>query len=220
MHDFLKEMLESPEASNTVIIVRSDHGNQGWANPSSVEYANQIEHRRPWIELVVPENLESISLEAIYTNQERLVNNVDLYTTIRHLIAGDAGQAAELKPPVPEWSRNFLQTIVDPGRSCREARSSPEHCRRENEVTSTAPTYGICNPYDEGLIFCEKDGRRVHGRRTTNGNRQGGDGGNAGSSAAALFPKLPSTQERAKLLRDFTKSIVDAATDLHDRRQS
>ena len=222
MHDFLKEMLESPEASNTVIIVRSDHGNQGWANPSSVEYANQIEHRRPWIELVVPENLESISLEAIYTNQERLVNNVDLYTTLRHLIAGDAGQAAELKPPVPDWSRNFLQTIVDPGRSCREARSSPEHCRRENEVTSTAPTYGICNPYDEGLIFCEKDGRRVHGRRTTttNGNRQGGDGGNAGSSAAALFPKSPSTQERAKLLRDFTKSIVDAATDLHDRRQS
>jgi len=172
IYDFLKELISSPEGSNTVIIVRSDHGNQGWANPSSVEYSNQIDHRRPWIEIVVPENLQSISLEALYINQKRLVNSIDLYTTLRHLIAGDAEQMAELKPPVPEWSKNILKTIIDPGRSCQEARSTPEHCRRENEVTSTAPSYGICNMYDESSIFCERDGHRVHARRITNDDQQ------------------------------------------------
>lgn len=218
IHDFLKEIIESPEGSNTVIIIRSDHGNQGWANPSSVEYSNQIEHRRPWIEAIIPENLQSMSLEALYTNQQRLVNSVDLYTTLRHIISGDAGQLAELKPPVPEWSRNILRTVIVPERSCREARSSPEHCRLENEVTSTAPTYGICNPYDEGLIFCEKDGCRVHGRRVIDDDQDGDHGDKKGSPGAA-FPKVPSIQGRAKLLSDFTKSIVDAAAKIHGDEQ-
>jgi len=219
IHDFLKEIIESPEGGNTVIVVRSDHGNQGWANPSSVEYSNQIEHRRPWTETIVPENLQSMSLEALHTNQQRLVNGVDLYTTLRHLISGDSGQLAGSKPPVPEWSRNIFRTVIDPERSCREARSSPEHCRLENEVTSTAPTCGICNKYDEGLIFCEKDGYRARGRRIINDDQEGDHGDKEGSPGAAAFPKLPSIQARAKLLSDLTKSIVDAAANLHGDKQ-
>ena len=218
IHDFLKEIIESPEGSNTVIIVRSDHGNQGWANPSSVEYSNQIEHRRPWIEAIIPENLQSMSLEALYTNQQRLVNSVDLYTTLRYIISSGSKEEGAMKPPVPEWSRNILKTVIDPGRSCWEARSSPEYCRLENEVVSVAPTYGICNPYDEGLIFCEKDGCRVHGRRVIDDDQDGDHGDKKGSPGAA-FPKVPSIQARAKLLSDFTKSIVDAAATLHGDKQ-
>ena len=89
---FLERMLSRPDASNTVIVLRADHGLQ--AGPQTADYSIQVEALRPWTEIVVPKDgwggMKSI--ESLFLNQGRLVTGPDLYRTLTSLMTGKAGK--------------------------------------------------------------------------------------------------------------------------------
>lgn len=160
---FLKNMLATADASETVIIVRSDHGLQD--GPSIVDYSTQVEHSRPWTEIIVPQYLEGVSLEALSTNQGRLASGFDLYRMLGHLMTSDpkASGPKSFTPSVPDWSINILTTEIPKTRSCRGGRIPLEHCRNELEKSFIAPSYGTCNKFDPTLrFFCpNRSGERI-----------------------------------------------------------
>lgn len=156
---FLKEMKTRQDASSTVIILRSDHGLQD--GPSIADFSTQVEHSRPWTEIIVPESLFGISLEALKTNQERMASGFDIYKTLRGLMS-TRSENAKL-PAIPSWSINLLTTEIPEHRTCAKGKIPRELCRNENEKTYIAPSFGTCNKFDERLqFFCPKkakDGR-------------------------------------------------------------
>ena len=150
---FLKEMKARPDASNTIIILRSDHGLQD--GPSTADFSSQVEHARPWTEVIVPESLSGISLEALKNNQERMASGFDIYRTLRDLMS-TRSENAKL-PTIPSWSINLLTTEIPEHRTCAEGKIPFELCRNENEKTYIAPSFGTCNKFDERLkFFCPK----------------------------------------------------------------
>lgn len=153
---FLRTMMSDESFSNTMIVVRSDHGLQG--GPMTMEYSMQVEHREPWVQIIMPRAMvNGDSLERLFVNQERLVTGHDLYRTLRHVIepmTQASGQSLD-EPNVPSWSYDIFHDIVPEARSCVDARVPIEFCPCEEQVHFRPPSLGVCNTYDQyGDLFC------------------------------------------------------------------
>ena len=164
LSSFLRKLLSRADASsNTIVVLRSDHGLQD--GPSIADFSTQVEHSRPWTEIVLPQSLSETSLELLQKNQERLASGFDLYNTLRsimtsplnNVMTGSPTSGVFVPPPVPPWSINLLTQEIPVGRTCFEGRIPPELCRNENEKTFIAPSFGTCNKFDRVLhYFCPK----------------------------------------------------------------
>lgn len=163
LSSFLRKLLSRPGASNTIVVLRSDHGLQD--GPSTADFSTQAEHSRPWTEIILPQSLSEISLEVLKKNQERLASGFDLYHTLRsimtsplnNVMTGSSTSGGFVQPPVPPWSINLLTQEIPVGRTCFEGRIPAELCRNENEKTFIAPSFGTCNKFDRVLhFFCPK----------------------------------------------------------------
>lgn len=163
LSSFLRKLLSRPGASNTIVVLRSDHGLQD--GPSTADFSTQVEHSRPWTEIILPQSLSEISLEVLKKNQERLASGFDLYHTLRsimtsplnNVMTGSSTSGGFVQPPVPPWSINLLTQEIPVGRTCFEGRIPAELCRNENEKTFIAPSFGTCNKFDRVLhFFCPK----------------------------------------------------------------
>eukprot|EP00957_Ditylum_brightwellii_P160687 12233380-Ditylum_brightwellii.AAC.1 len=65
-------MLQRPDANNTIIVLRSDHGLQG--GPSPIDFSTQVEHMYPFNNLIVPNTFRGSSwwIENLFSNQDKL----------------------------------------------------------------------------------------------------------------------------------------------------
>jgi Protein of unknown function (DUF229) len=147
LSDFLKGILTRQDSQKTVIFLRSDHGLQ--RGPMAMDYAQQVEHRRPWTEILVPEILIP-SKVAFFENQLRMTTGFDLYNTIRSLLARSNGVRDE--EGVPKiWSFDLLSEVVPLNRTCIDAKVDPKLCRR----APIPRDYGVCNVLDHKQVnFC------------------------------------------------------------------
>jgi hypothetical protein len=145
---FLTGILSRPDANQTVIILRSDHGLQ--RGPMAMDYSLQTEHRRPWTEVLVPENLIA-SKRALFENQKRMTTGFDLYNTIRSLLSRTKGQRDD--EGMPHWSFDLLSDVIPTNRTCRDAKVDIELCRS----SPVSQEYGVCNRLDKQQVaFCAK----------------------------------------------------------------
>lgn len=133
--EFLTEFLE--EATNTIILVRSDHGLQGGGQTR--DYAVQIEAYRPWTEVILPRTFPEKSLDNLYKNQDRLVTGHDLYRTIA--TAAIAGESTNMPPP-GDWAIDFLDKEIPESRTCADARVPADYCIYEDERSFSTPNFG------------------------------------------------------------------------------
>ena len=118
---FLIQFLE--DASNTIILVRSDHGLQG--GDRTPDYAVQIEALRPWTEVIVPRSFPDKSLHNLYQNQNRLVTGADLYRTLATAVV--AGEASNMPTP-GDWAIDLLNNEIPTSRTCANAKIPPAYC--------------------------------------------------------------------------------------------
>lgn len=126
---FLTTIMSSSLFENTVVVVRSDHGLQG--GPAALEYSTQQEHAHPWSNVLFHESFNDISIDALVTNQDRLVTGYDLYKTLIGLIDGSFPSSDRY--PVPTWSYNLFHEVVPPNRTCDEAKIPREYCPCEGD---------------------------------------------------------------------------------------
>eukprot|EP01062_Namystynia_karyoxenos_P043753 TRINITY_DN32030_c0_g1_i1.p1 TRINITY_DN32030_c0_g1~~TRINITY_DN32030_c0_g1_i1.p1 ORF type:complete len:1250 (+),score=272.04 TRINITY_DN32030_c0_g1_i1:69-3752(+) len=160
LEDLLSGRLGDPE--DTVVVIRGDHGLQG--GPTTVDYATQIEQRRPWTNLIVPQRLlrgGGASVATLRTNTGRLATGFDLYRTLLRLI-----QPGAALPHPPVWSYDLLRDVIPLNRTCAAARIAADFCGCGNEHTGTSPATpggsphlpnnGVCNfasaPQDEYCV--------------------------------------------------------------------
>lgn len=147
IHTFLKTMLSRTDSQNTVIIIRSDHGLQ--KGPMSMDYSIQVEHRHPWTEILVPQNLV-VSKRALYNNQARMLTGFDLYRTMRFLLSGQTANR-NLDGGIPDWAFNILAEEISQNRTCKEAKLDPTLCPSVKQTRQ----YGVCNSLDSSQArFC------------------------------------------------------------------
>jgi Protein of unknown function (DUF229) len=147
LSSFLERITKREDFQNTMIIVRSDHGLQ--KGPTAMDYNLQVEHTRPWTEILVPDSFPNLSKRAFFENQNRLVSGYDLYHSIRSVV-DKPGTSANL-PPVGNWSYDLLSTVVPEERTCQAAKVDLDLCRER----SIHPSFGICNSLDKKQIkFC------------------------------------------------------------------
>lgn len=115
LESFLRRMLARPDHKNTVFVLRGDHGLQG--GPSTVDFATQVEQRRPMLELIVPRTLLERRQQhqhqhrqpapfPLVANGGRLVTAWDMYSTLLNLIAPDPPANT---PPAPALSGRSLK---------------------------------------------------------------------------------------------------------------
>mmetsp|Transcript_35060 Transcript_35060/g.73622 ORF Transcript_35060/g.73622 Transcript_35060/m.73622 type:complete len:266 (+) Transcript_35060:638-1435(+) len=148
VHSFLKAALSRGVFEHTVIIIRSDHGLQ--KGQMAIDYSLQVEHRRPWTEILVPEDLV-VSKSSLFNNQDRMLTGFDLYHTMRFLMSNRRGSRELLEGGIPEWSFNILAEEIPQNRSCEEAKVDPDLCRKVKQNRN----YGICNYLDQAQApFC------------------------------------------------------------------
>ena len=148
---FLKFMTSRENFSNTIIILRADHGLQG--GPATVEYSVQTEHREPWTQIILPQALDGIALDALYKNQDNLATGYDLYKTILDLMSSTRKSV----PVAPDWSVNLLQSAISEYRTCWDAKIPEAFCPCQGEGSDFAPNFGVCNlfdPYND--MYCDK----------------------------------------------------------------
>merc|ERR1711862_1064633 len=146
---FLEEMLQRPDAQNTIIVLRSDHGLQG--GPSPIDFSFQVEHMRPFFNLIVPENLKfHLSLDSLFTNQDKLVTGYDLYNTLRSIMTPRLKDGKHLikhkkdyRNGIPTWSFNLLQEAVPNNRTCQDAKVPKEFCPCTEERTDLMPYFYV-----------------------------------------------------------------------------
>lgn len=112
---FLESMISRDDSNSTLIIVRSDHGLQ--RGPMAMDYTQQVEHRHPWTEIVIPEGMIP-SKSAFFQNQNRLSTGFDLYTTLRSIADP---MSATNRAGIPDWSYNLLASVIPINRTCVEA---------------------------------------------------------------------------------------------------
>lgn len=147
IYKFLEAMLSRTDLQRTVIIIRSDHGLQ--KGPMSMDYALQVEHRHPWAEILVPQNLV-VSKSALFMNQGRMLTGFDLYRTMRFLMSDRAGTRS-LESGIPDWSFDILAEEIPQNRTCEEAKVDPNLCRSAKQTRQ----YGVCNRFDSSQVrFC------------------------------------------------------------------
>jgi len=135
LSEFLEEMLRRPDAQNTFIVLRSDHGLQG--GPSPIDFSFQVEHMNPFNNLIVPSGYSGLSLDALFVNQNKLVTGYDLYSTLRAVIAPrtkDIGPLREMdrggqkQSGIPEFAFNLLDSKVPKYRTCSSAKIQNKFC--------------------------------------------------------------------------------------------
>ncbi len=155
LSNFLEEMLDRPDAENTVIILRSDHGLQG--GPSPIDFSTQVEHMNPFNSLIIPrrfmnmpKKLRSEWLNVLHSNQDKLVTGYDLYNTLRGFLQprDRYGEPIPLKYPgyasgIPDWSFNLLHDKVPLDRNCEDARIPIEFCPCIEERSDLMPYYYV-----------------------------------------------------------------------------
>ena len=147
IHDFLQRMISRKDSQRTVIIVRSDHGLQ--KGPTAIDYSVQFEHRRPWLEILVPQDLV-LSKKAFFSNQGRMVTGYDLYKTMRYLMS-DRTNPLSVGQGIPDWSVDIIAEEIDRDRTCEEAKADPSLCRSKRQIRR----YGVCNLLDSSQTrFC------------------------------------------------------------------
>ena len=147
---FLTGILSRQDADRTVIILRSDHGLQ--RGPMAMDYSLQTEHRRPWTEILVPEDLVA-SKEALFVNQHRMTTGFDLYNTMRSLLSRSKGQPDD--EGIPHWSFDLLSDTIPVNRTCADAKVDVELCRG----MPVSREYGVCNKLDKQQVgFCAAKG--------------------------------------------------------------
>lgn len=147
IHDFLEVMLSRTDWERTVIIIRSDHGLQ--KGPMSMDYSLQVEHRHPWTEVLVPQNLV-VSKSALFNNQARMLTGFDLYRTMRFLMS-DRTDTRNSEGGIPDWSFDILAEEIPQNRTCEEAKVDPILCRSVKQIRQ----YGVCNYLDSSQVrFC------------------------------------------------------------------
>ena len=148
IHKFLERMLSRKDSQRTVVILRSDHGLQ--KGPMSTDFSLQVEHRHPWTEILVPENLIA-SKKALFDNQSRMLTGYDLYKTMRFLMS-DRSSPQTAGEGIPSWSFDLLSEEIFKNRTCQEAKIDSSLCP---DVKQTRQ-YGVCNRLDPGQArFCE-----------------------------------------------------------------
>jgi len=114
----------------------------------AMDFSLQVEHRHPWTEILVPEDLV-LSKSALFNNQARMLTGFDLYRTIRSLLSDR--NAASSEHGIPNWSFDILAKEISKNRTCEEAKVDPELCRRQR----VSREYGVCNYLDPDQIrFC------------------------------------------------------------------
>ncbi len=145
---FLEKILSRKDSQRTVIILRSDHGLQ--KGPKSMDFSLQVEHRHPWTEILVPENL-IVSKKALFHNQGRMLTGYDLYKTMRFLMS-DRSSPKDAGEGIPKWSFDLLAEEIPKNRTCEGAKVDSSLCP---DVKQTRQ-YGVCNRLDPGQAqFCE-----------------------------------------------------------------
>ena len=149
LHAFLTGLLSRQDVERTVIIIRSDHGLQ--RGPMAMDFSLQTEHRRPWTEILVPEDLVA-SKEALFVNQHRMTTGFDLYHTMRSIISrSNKAQQGKDNEGVPHWSFDLLSETVPLTRTCEDAKVDLELCRGR----PVSREYGVCNRFDRQQAgFC------------------------------------------------------------------
>ena len=133
--EFLTQFLE--EITDTIILVRSDHGLQG--GDQTRDYAVQIEAFRPWTEIIVPRTFPEKSLHNLYGNQDRLLTGHDLYRTLATAVI--AGESSNMPPPGGH-AIDVLNTQIPQARTCADARVPADYCIYEDERSFSAPNFG------------------------------------------------------------------------------
>ena len=128
---FLKTIFSSPFFKHTIIVLRSDHGLQG--GPAAIDYSTQQEHAHTWSHVLFHESFSDFSINALETNQNRLVTGYDLYKTLIGLVNGSSSSSGQY--PVPTWSYDLFKEIVPLNRTCDEAKIPPEYCLCINKRT-------------------------------------------------------------------------------------
>jgi len=113
---FLRRMLSKAD-TNTIIVVRADHGLQ--AGPQTADYSIQIEALRPMTHIIVPKQLQGLSLSKLFDNQNRLATGFDLYNTLASSVVGDN---KSLMPMPPPWSKHLWQESITNSRTCADAK--------------------------------------------------------------------------------------------------
>lgn len=139
---FLESMLSRDDSNSTLIIVRSDHGLQ--RGPMAMDYTQQVEHRHPWTEIVIPESMIT-SKSALFQNQRRLSTGFDLYATLRSVADP---MSVISRAGVPDWSFNLLASVIPINRTCTEAMVSfldVKATRVSNSHLDACPPNGLCN---------------------------------------------------------------------------
>ena len=147
---FFEKMLARSDANSTIIVLRSDHGIQGGL--ACGDYSTQVEHLRPWTEIIIPQNIYGVEWDKLEANQHRLATGFDLYKTLRSLMSTSRLGAQEPKegfsPSVPQWAINLLTSEIPQNRTCQDARLNLDFCRYDDERTDVAPNFGICNKFE------------------------------------------------------------------------
>ena len=147
LHNFLETMLSRADRHDTVIIIRSDHGLQ--KGPMAMDNSVQIEHRHPWTEILVPQNLV-FSKSSLFKNQDRMLTGYDLYRTMRFLMS-DRSSDRHQEGGIPDWAFDVLSEEIPPNRTCEDAKVDMKLCRSLKQTRR----YGVCNKLDNSQArFC------------------------------------------------------------------
>ena len=152
LSSFSEEMLRRPDADNTIIVLRSDHGLQG--GPSPIDFSTQVEHMHPFNNLIIPAKfLGSLSwMDELFANQDKLVTGYDLYNTLRGMLQPrDEGTGDPIKlewikghnSGIPDWSYDLLSQRVPRDRSCEEAKIPKNFCPCMEERTDLMPYFYV-----------------------------------------------------------------------------
>lgn len=154
---FLGEMLSRPDADNTIIVLRSDHGLQG--GPSPIDFSTQVEHMHPFNNLIIPAKFRGSRswIEKLFANQDKLVTGYDLYNTLRGMIKprdkenGDPIKLHHIKghdSGIPHWSYDLLSQRVPHDRTCEEAKIPHKFCPCIEERTDLMPYFYVGHAED------------------------------------------------------------------------
>jgi len=142
---FLQEMLGRKDAEDTIIVLRSDHGLQG--GPSPIDFSFQVEHMRPFNNLIVPETFRNLSLEALLSNEKELVTGFDLFKTLRLIIdpriATEDVNMHDQPVTLKDWSYDLLNDKVPSDRTCEDAKIPLEYCPCVEERTDLMPYFYV-----------------------------------------------------------------------------
>jgi len=126
VHSLLTSLAAQGALNDTFFLLMADHGFQRGDNPFTLTPQGKVENNMPALVVVPPASLEQERpdmLAALRANAEGLTSHLDLYATLRELLA--------LGSPAPLEERNLTGSSLLhplPPRRCAEAGVPPEHC--------------------------------------------------------------------------------------------